>query len=118
MLMITHNLGIMSSLADRVAVLYAGRLLESGPAAQVLRHPAHPYTEALLRSMPRIEDPADPVPIEGSPPDLLDPPPGCPFFPRCPYRGDPRCENEMPARREIAPGHIAATFYDMRRLRR
>jgi oligopeptide transport system ATP-binding protein len=113
MLLITHNLGIMSSLADRVAVMYAGRILESGRAGDVLRNPAHPYTEALLRSTPRIESRADPVPIDGAPPDALHLPPGCPFYPRCSYRRDPRCADEMPPLREVARDHFVATFYDL-----
>jgi oligopeptide transport system ATP-binding protein len=113
LVLITHNLGIMSSLARRIAVMYAGRILEMGSAEDILQRPRHPYTEALLRSIPRIESAEVPLPIDGAPPDLLDLPPGCPFYPRCRYRHDPRCAQEVPPLREVAPGHRVAAFYDV-----
>ncbi|WP_194924652.1 ABC transporter ATP-binding protein [Catenulispora pinisilvae] len=102
LLLITHDLGVVSGVAHDVLVMYAGRGVEQGPAAEVLAGPEHPYTVGLLRSVPTLKgDPdADLTPIAGSPPDLLDPPPGCAFHPRCDQRqrvGGDRCATEVPA---------------------
>ncbi|MSR35554.1 MAG: ABC transporter ATP-binding protein [Gemmatimonadetes bacterium] len=88
-ILITHDLGVVARLADHVLVMYAGREAECGTAEQVLRHPQHPYTWGLLRSVPSLHGDvsADLVPIVGNPPSLIDVPPGCPFHPRCPYAG-------------------------------
>jgi oligopeptide/dipeptide ABC transporter ATP-binding protein len=85
LIIITHNLGVVARYADRVNVMYAGRIVESGPAAAIYRAPRHPYTLALLRSVPRLDRPrqARLDPVEGQPPDLLRLPPGCAFAPRC-----------------------------------
>ena len=97
MLIITHNLGVVARYADRVNVMYAGRIIERGTAAEIYAHPRHPYTLGLLRSVPRLDEPmrAKLDPIEGQPPDLTRLPPGCAFAPRCAYRVE-RC-GEMPA---------------------
>jgi oligopeptide/dipeptide ABC transporter ATP-binding protein len=85
-LFITHDLSLLLELADRIAVMYAGRLMETGAAADIMRDPAHPYTRGLLNSFPSLHGPRrDLAGIPGSPPDLRDPEPGCPFVPRCPY---------------------------------
>jgi oligopeptide/dipeptide ABC transporter ATP-binding protein len=85
-LFITHDLSLLLELADRIAVMYAGRLLETGSASAIMREPAHPYTRGLLHSFPSLHGPRrELVGIPGSPPDLRDPLPGCPFIPRCPY---------------------------------
>ncbi len=85
-LFITHDLSLLLELADRIAVMYAGRLLETGTASAIMREPAHPYTRGLLHSFPSLHGPRrELVGIPGSPPDLRDPRPGCPFIPRCPY---------------------------------
>src|SRR5262245_27982699 len=89
MLLITHQLGLAAQVADRVAVMYAGRIVELGPAAQVLRRPRHPYTRALLAAMPR-PGAGLPVPLDGELPSLAPPPPGCAFAPRCPL-AQPGC---------------------------
>jgi peptide/nickel transport system ATP-binding protein len=88
-ILITHDLGVVARLADHVLVMYAGREAECGSAHQVLRHPQHPYTWGLLRSVPSLHGDveAELVPIVGNPPSLIDVPPGCPFHPRCPYAG-------------------------------
>ena len=108
-LFITHDLGVAAQIADRVAVMYAGRIMELGPAAEVLRAPAHPYTEGLLRS--RIEmltDRQRPLPtIPGEPPSLASPPHGCPFAPRCSLRID-ACEIAAPALLPAGDGRVAA----------
>jgi peptide/nickel transport system ATP-binding protein len=85
-LFITHDLSLLLELADRIAVMYAGRLLETGAAQDIMRDPAHPYTRGLLNSFPSLHGPRrDLAGIPGSPPDLRDPEPGCPFVPRCPF---------------------------------
>jgi peptide/nickel transport system ATP-binding protein len=83
---ITHDLSLLLELADRIAVMYAGRLLETGDAQAMMREPAHPYTRGLLNSFPSLRGPRRELAgIPGSPPDLRDPQPGCPFIPRCPH---------------------------------
>ncbi|MBK1659082.1 ABC transporter ATP-binding protein [Paracraurococcus ruber] len=93
---ISHDLATVSSLADRVLVMYAGRIVESGPVAQVLRAPLHPYTRGLLDSLPAMGRPGEMLAqIPGSTPSLLSLPPGCPFAPRCP-RADAACAQDPP----------------------
>ncbi len=88
-LFITHDLSLLLELADRIAVMYAGQLLEIGTAGEIHREPAHPYTKGLLHSFPSLRGPRrDLAGIPGSPPDLKSPPPGCPFLPRCDYGTD------------------------------
>ena len=95
-ILITHDLGVIAETADSVLVMYAGRSMEYGTASQVFNEPRHPYTWGLLGSMPTVEQRlARLVPIEGTPPSLIDPPSGCPFHPRCAYRFE-RCETEVP----------------------
>jgi oligopeptide/dipeptide ABC transporter ATP-binding protein len=96
-LLITHDLGVVAGFVDRVAVMYAGRVVEVGPTADVLADPAHPYTVGLLRALPRLDRPrqSELVPIEGAPPDLSTEPVGCPFRPRCAW-AVPRCGEEDP----------------------
>ena len=97
MVLVTHDLGVVAGVADRVAVMYGGRLVELGPVRDVLKSPAHPYTHALLRSMPRIDEPASAplVAIPGQPPNPRRLPPGCAFAPRC-ARADARCREARP----------------------
>jgi peptide/nickel transport system ATP-binding protein len=110
MIFVTHDLGVAAEIADTVAVMYAGRIVESGPVARVLRAPAHPYTAGLLAStvhgQPRDRD-IDAIP--GSPPDLRRLPPGCSFAPRCPRR-TADCRRSLPEPRFPEPGHMAACF--------
>ncbi|WP_240762602.1 MULTISPECIES: ABC transporter ATP-binding protein [unclassified Micromonospora] len=111
-LLITHDLGVAAELADRVAVMYAGRIVETGTVTETLDAPAHPYTAALLRSVPDLADPGEPLrPIPGSPPNLLALPTGCAFHPRC-LRADDRCRADRPPRRALAhPGRTAACHH-------
>ncbi len=103
-ILITHDLGVVAETADTVLVMYAGRALEHGAGAGDLRAPQHPYTWGLLDSMPTIERRLEAlVPIEGSPPSLVNPPSGCPFHPRCRYRFEP-CDEGAAAARAPAPG--------------
>lgn len=110
LILITHNMGIVAEMTDRVAVMYAGRMAEIGPTMQIFEDPKHPYTKALLESIPNIRA-EDKVlnTIPGSPPDLTDPPTGCPFHPRCPFAFD-RCRNEIPEPVVTGPESAAACF--------
>jgi len=95
-ILVTHDLGVVAETANSVMVMYAGRIMEYGPANEVFEQPQHPYAWGLLDSMPSIERRLDAlVPIDGSPPSLLAPPSGCPFHPRCRYRFEP-CPTERP----------------------
>jgi peptide/nickel transport system ATP-binding protein len=95
-ILVTHDLGVVAETASSVMVMYAGRIMEYGPAREVFEQPQHPYAWGLLDSMPTIERRlAALVPIEGSPPSLISPPSGCPFHPRCPHRFAP-CVTEVP----------------------
>jgi peptide/nickel transport system ATP-binding protein len=100
-LFITHDLGVVAQMADRVAVMYSGRIVESGPVRDIFRNPLHPYTRALLDAVPRLGD-IDRGrrirPISGSVPNIFDPPGGCRFHPRCPAAVLPRCAAAMPPR--------------------
>jgi oligopeptide/dipeptide ABC transporter ATP-binding protein len=112
MLIITHNLGVVARYADRVNVMYAGRIVERGTAREVYSRPRHPYTLGLLRSVPRLDEPrrARLAPIEGQPPDLTRLPPGCAFAPRCAFCVA-RCTREAPALETVGDGlHVAACW--------
>jgi len=105
---ISHDLGIVRHLADRVLVMYLGRVVEEGPAEDVFDAPQHPYTRALVAAVPRLDRRHTIFrPVSGEIPSPLNPPPGCHFHPRCPLATD-RCRSESPALREIAPGRRAA----------
>jgi peptide/nickel transport system ATP-binding protein len=108
-ILVTHDLGVVAETANSVMVMYAGRIMGYGPAAEIFRQPQHPYAWGLLDSMPSIERRLDAlVPIEGAPPSLLAPPAGCPFHPRCPYRFEP-CPTERPPLRQPVPdAHLDA----------
>ena len=108
-ILVTHDLGVVAETANSVMVMYAGRVMEYGPAKEIFTRPQHPYAWGLLDSMPSIERRLDAlVPIEGSPPSLLAPPAGCPFHPRCPYRFEP-CPTERPPLQAPAPdAHLDA----------
>jgi oligopeptide transport system ATP-binding protein len=106
-ILVTHDFGIVAANADRVAVMYAGKIVEIGTTLDVFNHPAHPYTRALLRCLPDVElKHARLVEIGGQPPDLTRLPPGCPFAPRCPER-QPRCDSEYPPAVSVKNGHVA-----------
>jgi oligopeptide/dipeptide ABC transporter ATP-binding protein len=116
MLIITHNLGVVARYADRVNVMYAGRIVERGTAREVYSRPRHPYTLGLLRSVPRLDEPrrARLAPIEGQPPDLTRLPPGCAFAPRCAFRVE-RCLREVPPLERVDSGeHVSACWEAMR----
>lgn len=110
-LLITHNLGIVGDMADRVAVMYAGQLVELAPARELLRRPLHPYTAALINSVPKLADDQRRLcAIPGNVPRLGAFPPGCRFYPRCPSRR-PECADTAPELREIEPGRWVRCLY-------
>jgi oligopeptide/dipeptide ABC transporter ATP-binding protein len=116
MLIITHNLGVVARYADRVNVMYAGRIIERAAAAELYANPRHPYTLGLLRSVPRLDEPmrARLAPIEGQPPDLTRLPPGCSFTPRCAFRAA-RCDERTPPLEAAGgPDHVAACWESAR----
>jgi oligopeptide/dipeptide ABC transporter ATP-binding protein len=115
MLIITHNLGVVARYADRVNVMYAGRIVERGTAREIYANPRHPYTLGLLRSVPRLDEPrrAKLDPIPGQPPDLTRLPAGCAFAPRCSFAVE-RCRRDRPELELVAPDHTAACWEWMR----
>jgi oligopeptide/dipeptide ABC transporter ATP-binding protein len=109
-LLITHALGVVAEMADRVAVMYAGRVVELAPVEAIFATPRHPYTVGLLAANPDLAFGQDRLAtIPGTVPNLLDPPPGCRFWPRCP-RADDACRAAQPELRELSPGHAAACW--------
>jgi peptide/nickel transport system ATP-binding protein len=110
LILISHDLGVLAETCDRIAVMYAGRIVEIGPVASVFEAPQHPYTKRLLDSLPIIGgDRALAAPIPGAPPEPGAMPHGCRFRPRCPYAGEP-CHADPPLR-EVGPGHAAACHF-------
>ena len=110
LIFITHDFGIVAKMCDRVAVMYAGKIVELGTVRDIFNHPSHPYTEALLASVPKMEEDVDRLyAIEGQPPLLHDLPVGCSFADRCPYVMD-RCREEYPPEFPVAEGHYSACW--------
>jgi oligopeptide transport system ATP-binding protein len=114
LVLITHDLGVVARYADRVAVMYAGRIVETAPARELYARPRHPYTRGLLDSVPRLDSDRRRrlVPIEGQPPDLANLPPGCAFAPRC-SRVMERCRVERPALEFVDQRHLTACFAEL-----
>ena len=113
LILITHDLGVVARYADRVVVMYAGRVVESAPAAELYARPRHPYTKGLMASVPRLDGDTDRrlVPIEGQPPNLAQLPPGCAFAPRCKQASD-ACRAARPALRDIGTRHQVACILE------
>ncbi|MGC8932997.1 MAG: ABC transporter ATP-binding protein [Candidatus Methanodesulfokora sp.] len=109
-ILITHDLGIIAENCDRVAVMYAGRIVEFGHVTKVLVDPRHPYTQGLIRALPRTDKEVKPVSIPGTVPDLVNPPSGCPFHPRCQYAMD-ICKEKVPGYTEIDGVRVACFLY-------
>ncbi|RLG84511.1 MAG: ABC transporter ATP-binding protein [Thermoprotei archaeon] len=109
MIFITHDLSLLSELSDKVAIMYAGKIVEIGPSEKIYTDPKHPYTQGLLRSIPRLHGKEKITWIPGVPPDLRRPPPGCRFHPRCPYAMD-ICKKEEPPFIETDPGRFVACW--------
>jgi oligopeptide transport system ATP-binding protein len=113
LVLITHDLGVVARYAQRVVVMYGGRVVEQAPARTLYGAPRHPYTRGLLASVPRLTGKAGErlVPIEGSPPDLAALPPGCSFAPRC-AQAVAACRNERPRLRSVAADHLHSCLRD------
>ena len=116
MILITHDMGVVAEAADDIAVMYAGQIVEQAPVLDLFDHPEHPYTEALLGSLPQIEGEGIRegrlTAIAGRPPDLIDPPDACRFAPRCPYANlQDGCTDRLPELREIRPGHLVRSAH-------
>lgn len=113
LILITHDLGVVARYADRVAVMYGGRIVETASARDLYARPQHPYTRGLMASVPRIDGDTSQrlVPIEGQPPDLAALPPGCAFMPRC-RQASEQCRSTRPALRPVSDGHFKACFND------
>lgn len=110
-LLITHDLGVAADYADRVCVMYAGRVVDTGRVKDVLHRPSHPYTLALTQSAPQAQDKSQRLkPIVGSPPDMAHPPSGCPFHPRCTFATD-LCRREFPPQKSVGPGRVSECHY-------
>jgi peptide/nickel transport system ATP-binding protein len=109
MIFVTHDLTVHANIADRLGIMYAGRLVEEAPTAEIFRKPMHPYTAHLIGSLPRIGDVAPKKALSGAPPSLADPPSGCRFHPRCPIAMD-ICRQANPGLTTIAPNHRVACY--------
>ncbi|HEU0021940.1 MAG TPA: ABC transporter ATP-binding protein [Dehalococcoidia bacterium] len=111
LIVITHNLGVVARYADRMNIMYAGKIIERGDAKEIYRNPRHPYTVGLLKSVPRLDLPrrAKLDPIEGQPPDLVNLPPGCSFRARCRWAVD-KCATEAPPLMQVGNGHLSACW--------
>ena len=109
MIFVTHDLTVHANIADRLGVMYAGRLVEEAPTTKIFHHPMHPYTAHLVASLPRIGDPTPRKALSGAPPSLADPPKGCRFHPRCPLAMD-ICREVHPALTMLAANHRVACY--------
>jgi oligopeptide/dipeptide ABC transporter ATP-binding protein len=110
-ILVTHDLGVVAQMCDRLAVMYAGYIMEITDTVTLFSTPRHPYTYGLLSSLPTGNEKGGRLePIQGAPPDLSNLPPGCPFAPRCHF-ADVKCMETMPDLKEIAPGHLSRCHY-------
>ena len=111
-LLITHSMGVVAGMADRVQVMYAGHIVEAATTEEIFANPRHPYTIGLMKSIPRLDarDKEKLQPIRGLPPDLIDLPDMCPFVPRCNYARE-QCEQKNPPLMEVSPGHMSACWF-------
>jgi peptide/nickel transport system ATP-binding protein len=106
---VTHDMGVHANFSERIAVLYAGQVIEEADTRTIFNYPRHPYTQHLIRSLPKLDDKSTRLSIPGKPPALDDLPTGCRFHPRCSYVME-RCRVETPVLQEVAPTHRAACF--------
>lgn len=109
LVLVTHDMGVHANVADRVAVLYAGQIVEEADTATLFTRPLHPYTRYLIQSLPRLDDRAERISIPGRPPSLDDPPAGCRFHPRCPH-AMAKCRTSVPGLEEVEPRHRVACY--------
>ncbi len=111
LILITHDLGVVADVADKIAVMYAGRIVERAPVSEIYARPRHPYTEGLIASIPSIDSKGETLyAIKGLPPNLTKIPPGCAFNPRCPYAQDV-CRTDVPEEHVVAEGHASACHF-------
>ena len=109
LVLVSHDMGVHANLADRIAILYAGKLVEEAETQSIFKNPLHPYTQHLIESLPRLDDKTERSSIPGRPPALDNPPEGCRFHPRCPHAMDV-CTKEVPPLVDIGEGHKTACF--------
>jgi oligopeptide/dipeptide ABC transporter ATP-binding protein len=110
--LIGHDMGLQAQVVHRLAIMYGGHLMEMAPARDIFKAPRHPYTQALIASIPSPKSKKPPLSLPGLPPRLINPPAGCVFHPRCP-KARPVCQQTAPVMRELAPGQLAAChLYD------
>ena len=108
LIMITHDISVVAQTCDQIAVMYAGKVVELGPTREVIKNAIHPYTMGLENAFPNLINPRNVlISIEGAPPDLVEPPPGCRFAPRCPFQLD-ECKEAEPDLIELTPKHYSA----------
>jgi oligopeptide transport system ATP-binding protein len=111
MILITHDLGVVADVADRIAVMYAGRIVEQADVYDLYAKPAHPYTLGLIDSIPRLDEKGQQLrTIKGLPPNLMNIPPGCPFNPRCPM-AQPVCREKVPPLLQVGPARASACHF-------
>lgn len=107
--LVTHDMGVHANIADRIGIMYAGKIVEEAPTERIFGAPTHPYTRYLINSLPRFGDKTPRASVPGSPPSLANLPSGCPFHPRCPYAME-ICKREMPGFAQIVPDHRVACW--------
>jgi len=114
-ILITHDLGVVAGMCERVKVMYAGKIVEEGPTRDLFKSPRHPYTRALLASLPRLDEEEGQQlrTIPGLPPNLSRVPPGCPFHPRCAH-AEERCSRDVPRLETVAEGHRKACWVEVK----
>ena len=108
-IMVTHDMGVHANIADRIGIMYAGKIVEEGTTEQIFAQPVHPYTQFLINSLPKFGDKSVRASVPGSPPSLADLPTGCPFHPRCPHVKD-ICRQQMPDFTQVDEDHKAACW--------
>ncbi len=108
-ILVTHDMGVHANIADRIGIMYAGKIVEEAPTAKIFGAPAHPYTQYLINSLPKFGDKTQRESVPGSPPSLANLPSGCPFHPRCPYVME-ICKQQMPEFRQVDSNHKAACW--------
>jgi peptide/nickel transport system ATP-binding protein len=114
MIYISHDIAVIAEVSDRIGVMYAGRLIEYGSAEQIFKHPQHPYTHGLMSAFPSIVGPKrELAAMPGEPPDLINPPPGCRFHPRCPYAQE-ICKGEVPQLEDMGEEHLVACYFPIK----
>ena len=108
-ILVTHDMGVHANIADRIGIMYAGKIVEEAPTEQIFAQPLHPYTQFLINSLPRFGDKSVRDSVPGSPPSLADLPKGCPFHPRCPHVRE-ICREQMPAFTQVDQTHKVACW--------